>query len=48
MFILDRCQDILLEDLSITVAAGKELVAAAWIQNTPLKTDQKGECPPNA
>jgi hypothetical protein len=36
MFILDRCQDILLEDFSIAVAPGKALLAAAWIQNTPL------------
>jgi hypothetical protein len=33
MFDIDRCQDILLEDFSISVGAGKQLLAAAWIQN---------------
>jgi hypothetical protein len=33
LFDIDRCQDILLEDFSIAVPAGKKLLAAAWIQN---------------
>jgi hypothetical protein len=36
LFLLDRCQDILLEDFSITIDQGKELLAAAWIQNSPM------------
>jgi hypothetical protein len=36
MFLLDRCQDILLEDFSISVGDEKELLAAAWIQNSPV------------
>jgi hypothetical protein len=35
LFLLDRCHDILLEDFSIIVGDGKELLAAAWMQNTP-------------
>jgi hypothetical protein len=33
MFDIDCCQDILLEDFSISVGAGKKLLAAAWIEN---------------
>jgi hypothetical protein len=36
MFLLDRCLDVLLEDFSIIVGGGKELLAAAWIQNSPV------------
>jgi hypothetical protein len=36
MFRLDRCQDILLEDFSVIVGGKNELIAAAWIQNTPV------------
>jgi hypothetical protein len=42
MFLLDHCQDVLLEDFSITVADGKDLLAAAWIQNSP-PPDEAGE-----
>jgi hypothetical protein len=47
MFILDRCQDILLEDFSIAVGPGKKLVAAAWIQNTPLGDAHEAAVRPN-
>jgi hypothetical protein len=33
MFDIDCCQDVLLENFSIAVGAGKKLLAAAWIQN---------------
>jgi len=36
LLILDRCQNILLEDFSTAVGAGRKLMAAARIQNTPL------------
>lgn len=47
MFLLDRCQDVLLEDFSVTVGDGAELVAAAWIQNTPApnERDENGAPP---
>jgi hypothetical protein len=47
MFLLDRCQDIVLENLSIIVGGGKDLLAAAWIQNTPVKNGQAATPPPN-
>jgi hypothetical protein len=47
MFILDRCQDILLEDFSVTVGAGKGMAAAAWIQNTPVENAKELSRPPN-
>jgi hypothetical protein len=36
MFRLDRCLDVLMEDFSIIVSGRKELLAGAWIQNTPV------------
>jgi hypothetical protein len=41
MFDIDRSTDILLEHFSITVGAGKELLAAAWIQNGNGRTGPK-------
>jgi hypothetical protein len=34
MFIIDRCQDVHLEDFSVAVGAGKTLSEVAWIQNS--------------
>jgi hypothetical protein len=47
MFFLDRCQDVLLEDFSIAVGPGKALLAAAWIQNTPLGASEEAAGRPN-
>jgi len=41
MFDIDRSADILLEHFSITVGAGRELLAAAWIQNGQGRTGPK-------
>jgi hypothetical protein len=41
MFDIDRSTDILLEHFSITVGAGRELPAAAWIQNGKGRTGPK-------
>jgi hypothetical protein len=45
MFRLDRCQDVLLEDFSIIVGRDQELLAAAWIQNTPVPEDAETKPP---
>jgi hypothetical protein len=47
MFLLDRCQDILLEDFSIIVDSGKQQLAAAWIQNSP-PSDELAQSSPAA
>jgi len=41
MFDIDRSEDILLEHFSITVGAGKKLLAAAWIENGKGRTGPK-------
>jgi hypothetical protein len=42
MFDIDRCQDIVVEDLSITVGADAMLIAAAWIQQGYGPVGQNG------
>jgi hypothetical protein len=42
MFDIDRCQDIVVEDLSITVGADAMLIAAAWIQQGDGPLGPKG------
>lgn len=41
MFDTDRCEDVLLEHFSIMIGDGKQLLAAAWIQNGEGATGPK-------